>query len=63
MVEVLRGIIQALKDIMGKAPSAGLLMEKYTRMCLVVDEVINEVGSMMRGRDSEACHRSKKGPH
>lgn len=59
LVEVLRGIIQALKDIMGKAPSAGLLMEKYTRMCLVVDEVINE--GLVETVDREAIKKAIKG--
>lgn len=43
VVEILRVIISVLKDVLGKAPSAALLLDKYARLCLVVDEVINEV--------------------
>ncbi len=43
--EVLRTIFGALCDVLGRAPSASLLLDKYTRLALVVDEVINEVSN------------------
>lgn len=36
-------ILVALKEVLGRAPTSGLLLEKYTQLCLVLDEVINEV--------------------
>ncbi len=36
-------IIQVLKDVLGKVPSSGLMLDKYAKLALVVDEVINEV--------------------
>ena len=43
MVDVLRVILLALKDALGRPPTAAGLLDKYARLCLVVDEVINEV--------------------
>mmetsp|Transcript_11180 Transcript_11180/g.24075 ORF Transcript_11180/g.24075 Transcript_11180/m.24075 type:complete len:151 (-) Transcript_11180:781-1233(-) len=40
--EALRSIIGVLRDVTGKTPSSSLLLDKYARLCLVVDEVINE---------------------
>ena len=41
--EILRATIQVLKDVLGKTPSAALLFDKYTKLCVVMDEIINEV--------------------
>ena len=35
--------MESLTDVLGRSPSAQLLLDKYTRLALVVDEVINEV--------------------
>ncbi|GFR40120.1 hypothetical protein Agub_g674 [Astrephomene gubernaculifera] len=59
LVEVLRVIIQVLKDILGKAPSSGLLLEKYAKLALVVDEVINE--GLLEAVDKEAIKKGLKG--
>mmetsp|Transcript_28854 Transcript_28854/g.73613 ORF Transcript_28854/g.73613 Transcript_28854/m.73613 type:complete len:151 (-) Transcript_28854:217-669(-) len=40
--DTLRAISGALKDVLGKTPSASLLLDKYTKLVVVVDEVINE---------------------
>lgn len=45
-MDVLRTIIGALKEVLGKTPSSALLLEKYAKLCLVVDEVLNEVGGL-----------------
>ena len=42
VVEVLRTIIQALREVLGK-PTSTVLLDKYAKLCLVVDEVLNEV--------------------
>lgn len=55
MVEVLRVILLALKDALGRPPTAASLLEKYARLCLVVDEVINEV-SPHKGCDTHRLH-------
>lgn len=47
--DTLRAIMGVLKDVLGKTPSASLLMDKYTKMVMVVDEVINEVGVLAGG--------------
>ncbi|PNH10652.1 hypothetical protein TSOC_002604, partial [Tetrabaena socialis] len=59
LVDVLRVIIQVLRDVLGKAPSAGLLLDKYTKLCLVVDEVINE--GLLEAVDKEAIKKGIKG--
>ncbi|EFJ49513.1 hypothetical protein VOLCADRAFT_104299 [Volvox carteri f. nagariensis] len=59
LVEVLRVIIQVLKDVLGKAPSSGLLLEKYAKLALVVDEVINE--GLLEAVDKEAIKKGIKG--
>ncbi|KAG2430410.1 hypothetical protein HXX76_009935 [Chlamydomonas incerta] len=59
LVEILRVIISVLKDVLGKAPSAALLLDKYARLCLVVDEVINE--GLLEAVDKEAIKKGIKG--
>ncbi len=34
--------------MLGRPPSASALLDKYTRLALVVDEVINEVGGVSK---------------
>ena len=41
--DTLRSLIAILKDLLGKPPSAGVLLDKYTKLAVIVDEVINEV--------------------
>ena len=41
--DILRFIIATLKDVLGKQPSASVLLDKYTKLCVVLDEIINEV--------------------
>ncbi|KAG2483239.1 hypothetical protein HYH03_017896 [Edaphochlamys debaryana] len=59
LVEVLRVIIQVLRDVLGKAPSAGLLLDKYVKLALVVDEVINE--GLLEAVDKDAIKKGLRG--
>ncbi|KAG2448120.1 hypothetical protein HYH02_006705 [Chlamydomonas schloesseri] len=59
LVEILRVIISVLKDVLGKAPSSALLLDKYARLCLLVDEVINE--GLLEAVDKEAIKKGIKG--
>jgi len=50
---VLRSIAFILHDILRSKVTAGLLLEKYTKLCMVVDEVINEVRAAPSGGSGE----------
>ena len=41
--------MEALADVLGRAPTAQTLLDRYTRLALVVDEVINEVRRIVEG--------------
>jgi hypothetical protein len=41
--EVIRTLVALLHDILDRPPSASLLLDKYMKLVLVIDEVINEV--------------------
>lgn len=58
LVEVLRTIIQALREVLGK-PTAAVLLDKYAKLCLVVDEVLNE--GILEAVDREAIKKGIKG--
>lgn len=38
-VDTIRTIVVALTDVLGRAPSSAALLDRYTRLALVVDEV------------------------
>ncbi len=40
---LLRVVMVAIADVVGKPPTESVFFEKYARICVVVDEVINEV--------------------
>eukprot|EP00798_Chlamydomonas_sp_ICE-L_P024121 gene24121-9696_t len=42
--DILRSIMLTLKDVIGKAPTGAVLMDKYSKLCVILDEMINEVG-------------------
>lgn len=48
----------ALSEVLGRTPSAGVLLDKYTRLALVVDEVINE--GLLETLDPETIRRALK---
>ncbi len=43
MAEALRGLAAALREAMRKPPTEALLLDHYARLCLIVDEVVQEV--------------------
>ncbi len=43
VAEVLQALLAALKDSFSRMPTAGMLIDRYAKLCLIVDEVINEV--------------------
>lgn len=44
MSGVLRVIMIAIADVVGKPPAEAVFFEKYSRIACVIDEVLNEVG-------------------
>ena len=43
--EILRFVASALHDVLKKAPSETVLLDNYARVCIVLSEIINEVGA------------------
>jgi hypothetical protein len=35
----------SIAEVVGKPPTESVFFEKYARICVVVDEVVNEVGA------------------
>jgi hypothetical protein len=48
VAEVLRTMCLVLRDIFKKTPSEALLQDNYGRLCLIVDEMIYEVGTPIK---------------
>ena len=46
MAEVLRAITFALRALLKKAPTEALLLDNYGQLCLALDEIIQEVGTL-----------------
>jgi hypothetical protein len=42
VAETLRSLIAALKEAFSRPPTAPMLIDRYAKLCLIVDEVINE---------------------
>ncbi|KAK9861641.1 hypothetical protein WJX84_008038 [Apatococcus fuscideae] len=53
--EVIDVIIQSLRDILKRQPSEGLLWDNYGRLCLLIDEIVNE--GVIDATDKEAIQR------
>ena len=58
--EVLRFVAAALHDVLKKAPSETVLLDNYTRVCVVLSEIINEVGAPGLGVVPHACQASMR---
>ena len=43
--EILRFVASALHDVLKKVPSETVLLDNYVRVCIVLSEIINEVGA------------------
>ena len=43
MSEVIDVIVQSLRDVLKRQPSEGLLWDNYGKLCLLIDEIVNEV--------------------
>ncbi|GAX80427.1 hypothetical protein CEUSTIGMA_g7866.t1 [Chlamydomonas eustigma] len=56
--EILHSIIEALCDVLGRTLSAALMMEKYTKLALVVDEVVNE--GLLEATDKDTIRKASK---
>lgn len=56
--EVLRTIMSSLTDVLGRSLSSSALLDKYTRVALVVDEVINE--GILESVDLDSIRKSTK---
>lgn len=60
VASLLRVIMLAIADVVGKPPTESVFFEKYARICVVIDEVINEVRpSMELGHCGNSMHRGK----
>ncbi len=59
MSEVIDVIIQSLRDILKRQPSEGLLWDNYGRLCLLIDEIVNEVSNSEPVRDSQGRGRGR----
>ena len=44
MADVLRYLPSALHDVLKKAPSEAVLLDNYARVCVIVSEIVREVG-------------------
>ena len=51
--------MMAIADSLGKPPTESVLFEKYGRVAVIVDEVINE--GMLEAIDRDAIRRGAKG--
>lgn len=49
---ILRVIMLAINHVVGKPPTESVLFEKYARIAVIIDEVINEVSRPPRQRSS-----------
>ncbi|KAK9842304.1 hypothetical protein WJX81_005560 [Elliptochloris bilobata] len=58
LAEALRGLAAALREAMRKAPSEAVLLDHYARLCLVVDEVVQE--GVLDAADKDAILRGVK---
>ncbi|KAF8065736.1 tstD [Scenedesmus sp. PABB004] len=56
---VLRVIMIAIADVVGKPPTESVFFEKYARIAAVIDEVINE--GMLEGVSKELIRKGAKG--
>uniref|UniRef100_A0A7R9V7B1 Coatomer subunit zeta n=1 Tax=Chlamydomonas euryale TaxID=1486919 RepID=A0A7R9V7B1_9CHLO len=56
--DALATIVNALPEVLGRAPSSSLLLERYARMALVVDEIINE--GLLEATDVDVIRKAIK---
>ena len=56
--EILRFVASALHDVLKKAPSETVLLDNYARVCIVLSEIINEVGAPALAIIPCACQAS-----
>eukprot|EP00877_Chromochloris_zofingiensis_P011951 jgi/Chrzof1/7009/Cz02g07150.t1 len=59
LASLLRVIMLAIADVVGKPPTESVFFEKYARICVVIDEVINE--GMIEAVDKDAIRKGAKG--
>ncbi|KAK9810121.1 hypothetical protein WJX72_005088 [[Myrmecia] bisecta] len=58
LAEALRALVGALRDTLKRQPTEALLFDNYGKLCLVVDELINE--GILEATDKEAIQRGIK---
>ncbi|GBF99324.1 hypothetical protein Rsub_11736, partial [Raphidocelis subcapitata] len=56
---VLRVVMLSIAEAVGKPPTEGVFFEKYGRIAVVVDEVVNE--GMLEAVDRNAVRKGAKG--
>ncbi|KAI8465929.1 MAG: Zeta2-COP [Monoraphidium minutum] len=56
---VLRVVMLSIAEVVGKPPTEGVFFEKYARISVVVDEVVNE--GMLEAVDRDAVRKGAKG--
>lgn len=56
---VLRVIMIAIADVVGKPPTESVFFEKYSRIACVIDEVLNE--GMLESVDKDVIRKGAKG--
>lgn len=56
---VLRVIMIAIADVVGKPPTESVFFEKYSRIACVIDEVVNE--GMLESVDKDVIRKGAKG--
>lgn len=58
LAEVITTVMASLKDILGRPPTESSMFEKYTRLVVVLDEVIDE--GMVQSLDVETIRKGAK---
>jgi hypothetical protein len=51
---IIRTIVSVLHDVLDKPPSVAMLLDKYLKVAIILDEVINEVRPN-QGRGEKGC--------
>ncbi|KAL6753385.1 Zeta2-COP [Haematococcus lacustris] len=56
--DIIRQLVAVLSDILGKLPTVSLLMDKYVKLVVIVDEIINE--GLLECLDKDAIRKAMK---
>lgn len=57
-LQVVNTVMASLRDVLSRPPTESSLLEKYERLCVVIDEVIDE--GMVAATDLDAIRKGTK---